>query len=111
MGSQGDLNRAADFLRASYEAPSILIGHSLGGAAVLAAASLIPETAAVVTIGAPADTQHVMHLLGDDLTAINRDGEAELDLGGRPSRIQLQFLREVEINRRPSGSPISGPRR
>ena len=93
----GDPIRAADFLRASYQAPSILIGHSLGGAALLAAASVVPETAAVVTIGAPADPQHVMHLLGDDLTAIKRDGEAELDLGGRPFRIQLQFLRDLEM--------------
>ncbi len=86
MNSQGDLIRAADFLRASYQAPSILIGHSLGGAAVLAMAmaSLITGPAAVVTIGAPPDPQHVMHLLGDDLTAIERDEEAELDLGGRP---------------------------
>jgi len=93
----GDLIRAADFLRSSYRAPSILIGHSLGGSAVLAAARQIPETAAVVTIGAPADPQHVVHLLGDDLTAIERDGEAELDLGGRPFRIQLQFLRDLEM--------------
>ncbi len=93
----GDIVRAADFLRASYRAPSILIGHSLGGAAVLAAAGQIAETAAVVTIGAPADPQHVVHLLGDDLTAIERDGVAELDLGGRPFRIQLQFLRDLEM--------------
>lgn len=93
----GDLIRAADFLRENFQAPSILIGHSLGGAAVLAAASQIAETAAVVTIGAPADPHHVLHLLGDDLSAIERDGEAELDLGGRPFRIQLQFLRDLEM--------------
>ena len=93
----GDLIHAADFLRQNFQAPSILIGHSLGGAAVLAAASQILETAAVVTIGAPADPHHVVHLLGDDLTAIERDGVAELDLGGRPFRIQLQFLRDLEM--------------
>lgn len=93
----GDLIRAADYLRENFQAPSILIGHSLGGAAVLAAASQIAETAAVVTIGAPADPHHVVHLLGDDLSAIERDGEAELDLGGRPFRIQLQFLRDLEM--------------
>ncbi len=93
----GDLIHAADFLRAEFQAPSILIGHSLGGAAVLAAACQIPETVAVVTIGAPADPNHVVHLLGDDLSAIERDGVAELDLGGRPFRIQLQFLRDLEM--------------
>lgn len=92
-----DIVHAADFLRAQYRAPSILIGHSLGGAAVLAAASRIEGIAAVVTIGAPADPHHVVHLLGDDLTAIERDGVAELDLGGRPFRIQLQFLRDLEM--------------
>ncbi len=92
-----DVVRAAEFLAEKYRAPSILIGHSLGGAAVLAAASRLPEIAAVVTIGAPADPQHVVHLLGDDLTAIERDGVAELDLGGRPFRIQLQFLRDLEM--------------
>jgi uncharacterized OsmC-like protein/alpha/beta superfamily hydrolase len=93
----GDLVRAADYLRTNFQAPSLLIGHSLGGAAVLAAASRIPETAAVVTLGAPADPHHVVQLLGDDLTAIERDGVAELDLGGRPFRIQLQFLRDIEM--------------
>ena len=76
----GDLVHAADYLRTNFQAPSLLIGHSLGGAAVLAAASRIPETAAVVTIGAPADPHQVVQLLGDDLTAIERDGVAELDL-------------------------------
>ncbi len=92
-----DIVHAAAFLGSHYRAPSILIGHSLGGAAVLAAASRIEGVAAVVTIGAPADPHHVVHLLGDDLTAIERDGVAELDLGGRPFRIQLQFLRDLEM--------------
>ncbi|CAN5174454.1 bifunctional alpha/beta hydrolase/OsmC family protein [soil metagenome] len=92
-----DVVRAAGYLRESFQAPTILIGHSLGGAAVLAAASQIAETAAVVTIGAPADPHHIVHLLGDDLSAIERDGVAELDLGGRPFRIQLQFLRDLEM--------------
>jgi uncharacterized OsmC-like protein/alpha-beta hydrolase superfamily lysophospholipase len=93
----GDLLHAADYLRDNFRAPSILIGHSLGGAAVLAAASRIPETSAVVTIGAPADPHHIVRLLGDGLTAIERDGVAELDLGGRPFQIQLQFLRDLEM--------------
>ena len=59
-----DLVAAADYLRHDHEAPAVLIGHSLGGAAVLAAAEHIPETRAVATIGAPADTEHLLHLLG-----------------------------------------------
>ena len=92
-----DLISADDFLREGFRAPSILIGHSLGGAAVLAAASRIAEVSAVVTIGAPADPLHVVHVLGDDLTAIERDSEAEVDLGGRRFRIRRQFLRDLEL--------------
>jgi uncharacterized OsmC-like protein/alpha/beta superfamily hydrolase len=90
-----DIVNAADFLRARYRAPGILIGHSLGGAAVLAASGRIPDVAAVVTIGAPADPSHVAHLLGDGIAAIERDGEAELTLGGRPFRIRAQLLRDI----------------
>ncbi|MDP9028067.1 MAG: bifunctional alpha/beta hydrolase/OsmC family protein [Actinomycetota bacterium] len=91
-----DIVNAADFLRSRYRAPSILIGHSLGGAAVLAAAARIPAVTAVVTIGAPADPRHIAHLLGDGIAAIERDGEAELTLGGRPFRIRAQLLRDLE---------------
>ena len=93
----GDLIAAADYLRENYDAPRILIGHSLGGSAVLAAAGSIPETAAVVTIGAPAETEHIVRLIGDDLSTIERDGVAEVNLGGRPFRIQTQFLRDIEM--------------
>lgn len=92
-----DVVRAAHYLRENYRAPSILIGHSLGGAAVLAAAGRISGIAAVVTIGAPADPHNIVQLLGDGLAAIERDGEAEVDLGGRPFRIQRQFLRDLEM--------------
>ena len=74
-----DLIRAADYLRRSYEAPAILIGHSLGGAAVLAAAGRISEAKAVVTIGAPADVGHVLRQLGGSLDEIMSAGEAEVD--------------------------------
>jgi putative redox protein len=90
-----DLVRAADFLRERFEAPSILIGHSLGGAAVLAAAHRIPELKAVVTIAAPADPGHVIDLLDADLAAIERDGSAEVHLGGRAFHIQRQFLDDI----------------
>jgi uncharacterized OsmC-like protein/fermentation-respiration switch protein FrsA (DUF1100 family) len=94
-----DLVRAADYLRTSYEAPVILIGHSLGGAAVLAAASRIPEVKAVVTIGAPADAAHVLKQLGGSLDQIMSEGEAEVRLAGRPFRIRRSFISDAEAQR------------
>src|SRR5262245_57249180 len=70
-----DLVKAADFLRERYAAPKILIGHSLGGAAVLAAADRVPEAVAVATIGAPADPAHVLHLLKEKQAEIEAKGE------------------------------------
>jgi len=90
-----DLVKAADFLRDNYAAPKILIGHSLGGAAVLAAAHRVPEAAAVATIGAPADPSHVMHLLKEKQAEIEAKGEAEVHLAGRPFRIKKQFLDDM----------------
>jgi alpha-beta hydrolase superfamily lysophospholipase len=87
-----DLVAAADFLRGSKEAPRILIGHSLGGAAVLAAASAIPEAKAVVTLAAPSDPEHVRGLLGHSLGTIEEMGEADVQLAGRPFKIKRQFL-------------------
>src|SRR6202161_3705110 len=72
-----DLVAAADHLRQKFAAPAILIGHSLGGAAVLAAAHRIAEARAVVTIGAPSDPAHVSGLLGGDLDKIRTEGEVE----------------------------------
>ncbi|MFI9550654.1 bifunctional alpha/beta hydrolase/OsmC family protein [Nonomuraea endophytica] len=91
----GDLVCAAGHLRETIGAPSILIGHSLGGAAVLAAAELIPEAKAVVTIGAPADTTHVEHLLGSSRAEIEASGVAEVVLAGRPFRIRKEFLSDI----------------
>ena len=91
-----DLVNAADFLRERFSAPSILIGHSLGGAAVLAATHRIPEVRAVATIGAPADPQHVVNLIQDDVETIRRQGFAEVNLGGRNFRIHEQFLADVD---------------
>ena len=93
-----DLVSAADFLCERYAAPSILIGHSLGGAAVLVAASDIPEARAVVTIGAPADAAHVTHNFGADLEKIETQGSAEVTLGGRRFTIQKQFLDDVSAS-------------
>ncbi|WP_372728731.1 alpha/beta fold hydrolase [Nocardioides sp.] len=90
-----DLRRAADFLRERHTAPTLLIGHSLGGAAVLATAAHVPEARAVVTIAAPADTDHLVHLLSDSLDDIEAAGEAEVCLADRPFRIQRQFLDDL----------------
>ena len=90
-----DLVAAADFLRRAHEAPSILIGHSLGGAAVLAAAGAMPEVKAVVTIAAPSDPNHVKGLFGASLAVIEADGEAQVQLAGRPFRIKRQFLMDA----------------
>ncbi|MCH7888655.1 MAG: alpha/beta fold hydrolase [Proteobacteria bacterium] len=90
-----DLVRAADYLRQHERAPAILIGHSLGGAAVLAAASRVPEAVAVATIGAPADPAHVSRLLAAQKAEIESEGEAEVVLGGRTFRIRKQFLDDL----------------
>lgn len=90
-----DLIKAADFLRETREAPKILIGHSLGGAAVLAAAGSVPEALAVATIGAPSEPAHVAHLFQDAKPDIEAQGEAEVLLAGRPFRIKKQFLDDI----------------
>lgn len=90
-----DLVAAADHLRQEGMAPSLLIGHSLGGAAVLAAAHEVPECKGVVTIGAPADAQHVTAQFACDVETIEREGEAEVSLAGRPFTIRKAFLDDV----------------
>jgi uncharacterized OsmC-like protein/pimeloyl-ACP methyl ester carboxylesterase len=90
-----DLLAAADWLRENHAAPALLIGHSLGGAAMLAVAADIPEARAVVTIGAPADADHVLANFDADLAKIERDGQAEVTLAGRSFRIARQFVDDV----------------
>jgi len=90
-----DLVNAADYLRNNHTAPRILIGHSLGGAAVLAVAEHIPEARAVATIGAPAGTEHLRHLLDESRQEIEETGEAEICLAARPFRIRKQFLEDI----------------
>ena len=91
-----DLLAAADFLRTSHQAPSILIGHSLGGAAVISAAKHIPEAKGVVTIGAPAEAAHVMKQFRGDVDAIRDIGEFKVTLAGREFTIKKQFLDDIE---------------
>src|SRR5258705_9054076 len=90
-----DLIAAADHLRKMRQAPTLLIGHSFGGAAVLAAAGAIVEARAVVTIAAPSDPAHVTHLFKDMLDAIEQQGEVEVALAGRPFRIRREFLADI----------------
>lgn len=90
-----DLVAAADWLREQHEAPRILVGHSLGGAAVLAAASRIPEAVAVATLGAPYQPAHVRHLIEHAAPEIEARGEAEVSLGNRTFRIRRQFLDDI----------------
>ncbi len=90
-----DLVAAADHLRRRVAAPAILIGHSLGGAAVLAAAHRIAEARAVVTISAPCDPAHVAGLLGDHADEIRAEGEVEVKLAGRPFRIRRALLDDI----------------
>ena len=90
-----DLMLAADHLRQNYRPPTVLIGHSLGGAAVLAAAERIPEARGVVTIGAPSDVSHVLKHFSANLAEIERDGVANVTLAGRTFSIAKQFVRDA----------------
>ncbi|MCI5047876.1 MAG: bifunctional alpha/beta hydrolase/OsmC family protein [Aquisalinus sp.] len=91
-----DLKTAISFLRENYEAPAILIGHSLGGRAVLSIAAEVPEVKAVVTIGSPDSPSHVTHQFAEQLDTIREHGEAEVLLGQRPFTIRQQFLDDLE---------------
>lgn len=90
-----DLQAAANWLHAKYGGPDILVGHSLGGAAVIAVAHRLPMVKAVATIGAPSEADHVIHNFGPKLDEINERGEADILLAGRPFKIKKQFVDDV----------------
>jgi putative redox protein len=90
-----DLLAAAAALEQQYQAPALLIGHSLGGAAVLAAAPQLASVEAVVTIGAPATPEHVQHLFSAARDEIHSAGEAEVRIGSRSFRIKRQLLDDL----------------
>jgi uncharacterized OsmC-like protein/alpha/beta superfamily hydrolase len=90
-----DLVRAANHLRETRKAPAILIGHSLGGAAILAAAGQIPDAKAVVTVAAPSDPAHVTGLFKERIEDIREHGTVEVSLAGRPFHIRREFLDDV----------------
>jgi len=95
-GNIQDLQAAAAYLEENHAAPSLLIGHSLGGAAVLYAAAEMDSVSAVATIGAPADPKHVTRLMTHGLDEINTKGYAEVSIGGRPFTIKKQFIEDLK---------------
>ncbi len=97
-----DLRAAAAYLAAEFDGPQLMIGHSLGGAATLAAAATLEQVRAVCTIGAPADPAHVERLFTERSAEIKEQGQAEVLLAGRPFMIQRQFLEDLEA------TPIAG---
>jgi putative redox protein len=90
-----DLQAAAGYLRERGMPASMLIGHSFGGAAVLAAAGELPEVKAVVTIGAPAEPSQIRKVLGEYVDTIVQDGHAEVELAGRPFKFKRQFVEDI----------------
>lgn len=91
-----DLVAAAKFLEKEYQTPALLVGHSLGGAAVLCAAAQLPEVKAVATLGAPFDPSHVKHLLEPAIDKIDEHGIAKVNIGGRPFTVKKQFLEDIQ---------------
>lgn len=94
-----DLVAAAGFLEREYEAPRLLVGHSLGGSAVLVAAARIPSATAVATIAAPYNPAHLRRLLGESAEQIERQGEATVQLGGSDFTIRKDLLDDLEAQR------------
>ncbi|GAB5404846.1 MAG: bifunctional alpha/beta hydrolase/OsmC family protein [Aureliella sp.] len=94
-----DLVDAANALEKQYRAPSLLIGHSLGGAAAYMAAGQLVSVRAVATIGSPSEPAHVSHLFGDTIATIRTDGAAEVSIGGRKLTIEKHFLDDLKTHR------------
>ncbi len=95
-GNVEDLIAASQFLESNYMPPALLIGHSLGGAAVIFAASELASVKAVATVGAPSNPEHVKHLFGNSIEEIKVTGYASVSLSGRPFTIKKQFLEDLE---------------
>lgn len=96
-----DLCAAAEWLKREHRAPELLVGHSLGGAAVLRAAAVLEGVRAVATIGAPFEPGHVKKLLKSAREEIERDGKAEVELSGRTFTIKKEFLDDLERHDQP----------
>ncbi|MGE0588680.1 MAG: alpha/beta fold hydrolase [Cyclobacteriaceae bacterium] len=91
-----DLVAASRFLESEFASPALLIGHSLGGAAVIEAARRLMSVRAVATIGAPADTEHVTHIFDSNLQQLKQEGIAQVDIGGRPFTLKQDFVDDLK---------------
>ncbi|WP_340063843.1 bifunctional alpha/beta hydrolase/OsmC family protein [Ascidiimonas aurantiaca] len=100
-GNVEDLVAAADYLKEHYQAPSLIVGHSLGGAASIFAASQIESIKAIATIGAPSNPKHVKHLFKNNIKNIKEEGKALVNLGGRDFTIKKQFIEDLETKSLP----------
>jgi len=89
-----DLIAVNDYLKTHYQAPGLLVGHSLGGAAVIVAASKLENIKAVATVGAPATVSHVTHLFSHGIEEVKEKGEVEVNIGGRPFKINEEFVED-----------------
>ncbi|GAA3617082.1 alpha/beta fold hydrolase [Flavivirga amylovorans] len=101
-GNVDDLIAVSNYMNSNYEAPSLLVGHSLGGAAVLSAASQLENIKAVATIGAPATVSHVTHLFSHGIAEVKEKGEVEVNIGGRPFKINKDFVEDFDKTDLPS---------
>ncbi|WP_452222209.1 bifunctional alpha/beta hydrolase/OsmC family protein [Lacinutrix salivirga] len=97
-----DLIAVSDYLQANFEAPSLLVGHSLGGAAVISAAAKLDAVKAVATLGAPATVSHVKHLFSHNIDEIREKGEVVVNIGGRPFKINPEFVADFDKTDLPS---------
>ena len=97
-----DLIDVHNYMSNNFSAPGLLVGHSLGGAAVLVAASQIETVKAVATVGAPANVSHVKHLFSHDLSAIPENEEVKINIGGRPFTIDKEFISDFDKTDLPS---------
>jgi len=91
-----DIKAAIDFLEENYRKPSLLVGHSLGGTAVLMAGSQAKSIEAIATIGAPCEPEHVLNLIKSDIEEIKKQGKATVVIGGREFNIKDQFIKDIE---------------
>lgn len=97
-GNVQDLIAAHQYLKENHGTAEIMIGHSLGGAATIMAASQLDDVKAVVTIGSPAEPAHLQHMFEENMDEIHAKGEAEVNIGGRPFKIKKQFLDDLISN-------------
>lgn len=91
-----DLLAVSDYMKEHYQAPSLLVGHSLGGAAVIVAASQLDSVKAVATIGAPSSTEHVKKHFSHHVEEIAQKGDVEVNIGGRPFKINQEFVDDFD---------------